>query len=178
MDAIRVDAPRPRTAGRAAPVFRLRRRVHKAALTAHVLSSVGWFGAALVVAFCGIAATATSDPTLAPALHRTIEASLWLTVPAGLLAFATGTLLGLGTTWGLIRHWWVVAKLGINLVVVVTDLVVVAPTVRDVLAGEEPGQALFGPTIAHCVMLGVATGLSVFKPRGRTPRGKRVEAQT
>ena len=178
MEATRVDRAAPSTAGRAVPAFRLRRGAHKAALTAHILSSVGWFGAALVVAFCGIAATVTSDPTLEPALHRTIQASLWLTVPAGLMALATGTLLGLGTVWGLVRHWWVVAKLAINLVVVVTDLVVVAPTVRHVLAGQEPGQALYGPTIAHCVMLALATGLSVFKPRGRTPRGKRAQAYT
>ena len=54
-------------------------------------------------------------------------------------------LLGLGTAWGLVRRWWVVAKLAINLVVVVTDLVVVAPTVRDVLSGAEPGAPSTAP---------------------------------
>ena len=172
MDATALRTPLRRPA---ASRFRLRRGAHKAALTAHVLASVGWFGSAVVVAFCGITAATTSDPALAPALHRAMQASLWVTIPAGLLAFASGVLLGLGTTWGLVRHWWVVAKLAINLVVVVTDLVVVAPVVRDAVAGLPPERALYGSTIAHCVMLAVATALSVFKPRGRTPRGRRAQ---
>jgi hypothetical protein len=36
--------------------FRLRGAAYKAALTAHILAAAAWFGIAVVVAFCGIAA--------------------------------------------------------------------------------------------------------------------------
>jgi hypothetical protein len=91
-------------------------------------------------------------------------------VPLGLLAVATGILLSLGTKWGLIRYWWVVAKLVIAAVVVVTDLVVVRSAALEALRTGS-ARGLFGSTIAHCVVLGIATYLSVFKPWGRV-RGR------
>ena len=157
--------------------FRLRGKVHKAALTAHVLTSVGWFGIAVVVATCGIAAAATGDGSLATALYRTMEVAPWLSIPVGLLAVATGVVLGLGTTWGLVRHWWVVAKIAIAVAVMVTDAVLVGQVAGDAAATGKASAPLYGSTIAHVVMLGVATVLSVFKPRGRTPRGRRVAAR-
>jgi hypothetical protein len=155
------------------PKFELRRRAHKVALTAHVLASVGWFGIAVVVAFCVIAARTTGDHAFSHALYRTIETVPWLSIPVGLLAVATGVLLGIGTTWGLVRHWWVVAKIAIAVAVIATDAVIVGQTAHDAAAGGS-GAPLTGPTVAHVVVLAVATVLSVFKPRGRTPRGRRL----
>jgi hypothetical protein len=91
----------------------------------------------------------------------------------GFLAVATGVLLGIGTTWGLVRHWWVVAKIAIAVAVIATDAVIVGRAAHDAAAGES-GAPLTGPTVAHVVVLAVATVLSVFKPRGRTPRGRRL----
>jgi hypothetical protein len=167
----------PTTAGRQARrPYLLRGKARKVALTAHILAAVGWFGVALVVAFCGIAASATSDPTLSPALYRTMETSLWLSIPIGLTAVATGTLLGLGTVFGLIRHWWVLAKLAIAVAIVVTDAVLVGRVAHDaVISGAAP-PALYGSTIAHTLLLAIAAVLSVFKPWGRTAWGRRVLA--
>lgn len=151
--------------------FRLRGRIHKAVLCAHILASGGWFGTATVVAFCGMAAAATDDATLRQALYRVMETAPWLSIPVGLLAGGTGVVLGLGTAFGLLRHWWVVIKIAIALAVVVTDAVVVARVARAA-AGGDVIPALYGSTIAHVVVLGVATWLSVFKPRGRTPWGR------
>jgi hypothetical protein len=177
--AVRTDAsrdpaksPTPTATGPAG--FRLRRRAHKVALTAHILASVGWFGVAVIVAFCGIAATVTGDPTLTPALYRTMETAPWLSVPLGILAVATGVLLGLGTKVGLIRYWWVLAKIVIAAAVIVTDALVVARVAHDAVVTGDPAAPLYGSTIAHVVMLAIATILSVFKPWGRTPRGRRL----
>lgn len=153
--------------------FRLRGRANKAALTAHILTSVGWFGIAVLVAFCGIAASAGADPALARALYRTMETVPWLSIPVGLAAAATGVLLGLGTTYGLVRQWWVVAKMAITVAVVVTDGVLVASVAHDAARTGHASGPLYGSTIAHVVVLAVATGLSVFKPRRRTPWGRR-----
>ena len=151
---------------------RLRGRAHKLALTAHILGGVGWFGGAVLVAFCVLGAASTSDRTLARALYRTVQTAPWLSVPLGLVAVATGVVLGVGTRWGLIRHWWVVAKIAIAFVVIVTDPLLIARGAHEALNTGSPPDWLFGPTIAHVVVLGVATALSVFKPRGRTPWGR------
>ena len=101
-----------------------------------------------------------------------METAPWLSIPAGLAAVATGVLLGLGTSFGLVRHWWVVVKIVIAAAVIVTDAVLVGHVAHDAVAGRV-GPPLYGSTIAHVVVLGVATVLSVFKPRGRTPWGRR-----
>ena len=157
------------------PGFSLRGRVHKAALTAHVLSSVGWFGVAVLVAFCAITASSAGDPGYAKAMYHAVETAPWLSVPLGLVAVLTGVILSVGTTWGLVRHWWVVAKIVIAVAVIVTDPIVLATAAHDAIRSGNAADVI-PPTIAHCVMLGVATILSIFKPRGRTPWGKRLLA--
>ena len=152
-------------------------RARKIALTAHILASVGWFGVAVAVVFCAIAAVTTGDPSLSHALYRTIETSIWLSIPAGVAAVANGSLLGLGGSFGLNRHWWVVAKIVIAVGVIVTDAVLVGHVAHEALvSGAAP--PLYGSTIAHVVLLACATVLSVFKPRGRTPWGRRTVATT
>jgi hypothetical protein len=154
-------------------LFRLRGGVHKTALTAHVLSSVGWFGIAVTIAVCGIAAAVTGDGALTTSLYQAMEAAPWLSIPVGLLAVATGAVLSLGTTWGLVRHWWVVAKIAISVAVIVTDAVLVGRVAGDAATSGQASAPLYGSTVAHVVLLGVATYLSVFKPRGRTPLGRK-----
>jgi hypothetical protein len=127
-----------------------------------------------MVAFCGLAAAFTDDPTLSHALYRTMETAPWLSIPVGLTAVATGAVLSLGTPFGLVRHWWVVAKIVIAALVVATDAFLVGRVAHHaVLVGHGSGP-LRDSTIAHVVVLGVATWLSVFKPRSRTPHGRRV----
>jgi hypothetical protein len=149
--------------------FRLRRRAHKAALTAHILTSVGWFGIAIVMACCGIAATSTGDGTLTTALYRAMEASPWLSIPFGLVAAATGAVLSLGTKYGFIRYWWVVAKIAITIAVIVTDAVIIRVVAHDAVVSGHATDSLVHGTIAHVVVLTIATVLSVYKPRARTP---------
>ena len=153
---------------RGTPAFRLSRTPRKIALLAHVLTSVGWFGMAIMVAAAGVAAAATGDATLPAFLYRAMADAVWLTVPMGVLALATGVLLGVGTKWGLVAHWWVVAKIVINAAVLVTDPLVVSRAANRALDSGHAPTPLYGSTIAHCVMLAVATTLSVVKPGGRT----------
>jgi hypothetical protein len=169
--ADRLDRLATRT--EAPPAFRLRGRAHKVALSAHVLTSVGWFGIAVAIALCGIAAAATGDDALSGSLRRTMAVAPWLTIPMGVASALTGVLLGLGTAHGLVRHWWVVAKEVVMVAVVVTDGVLVAPVAHHAATTGSATPPLYGSTIAHVVLLGAATVLSVFKPRGRTPWGAR-----
>ena len=162
----------------AAAGFRLRGRAHRTALWAHILTSAAWFGVAVMVAFCGLAATVTDDAGLSHALYRTMETAPWLSIPVGLTAIVSGVVLSLGTRFGLVRHWWVVAKIVIAAVVVVTDALLVGRVARHAALVGHASAPLRGSTIAHVVVLGVAIWLSVFKPRGLTPYGRRRSAKT
>ena len=123
-------------------------------LCAHILTSVGWFGVAVVVAFCGLLAVHRGRRAAAGALPDDADAP-WLSIPMGLAAVATGVVLGLGTTFGLVRNWWVVAKIAISAAVVVTDAVLVGRAAHDALVTGRAPVPLYGSTIAHVVMLAV-----------------------
>ena len=60
--------------------------------------------------------------------------------------------LSLGTEWGFVRHWWVVAKIVISFVVIATDVVVISGGVER---GEHRHRSspLRDGTIAHCIVL-------------------------
>lgn len=147
---------------------RLGRRAHRALLVTHVLASVGWFGVAVTVAFCAVVGQSRGDV----AFYEVIDATLALSVPLGLGAAATGVALSLTTRWGLARHWWVVAKEAGAVAVIATDVLVVAPTMQRAIEAGTPGE-IPGPVYAHCVVLALATVLSIVKPKARTPLGAR-----
>jgi ABC-type spermidine/putrescine transport system permease subunit II len=128
------------------------------------------------VLFLLVLAQDTGDPAYARGLSRAVETSLWLTVPLAAVSALTGVLLGVGTPWGVARHWWVVLKEIAFVPLVVTDLLVVAPSVHDAARGVGTGR-LLDPAIAHCVVLALATVISIVKPFGRTPRGRRVRSR-
>jgi hypothetical protein len=152
-------------------VRRAERRLHlpkggrRGLLIAHVLSSVGWFGVAALVLLL-----LTQDQ------FRAVELSLWLSVPLAAVSGVTGIVLGLGTRWGLAKHWWIVLKEVAFVPLVLTDLLVVRPSVHDA-AQSIAGGRILDPAIAHCVVLALATIISIVKPFGRTPRGRRVRSQ-
>jgi hypothetical protein len=143
---------------------RLGKRGHQALLVSHVLTSVGWFGVAITVAFCGIVGQSRGDV----AFYEVIDATLALSIPLGLGAVVTGAALSLTTRWGLARHWWVVAKELGAVAVIATDVLVVGPTMQRAIDSGAAGE-IPGPVYAHCVVLALATILSVVKPKARTP---------
>ena len=102
-------------------------------------------------------------------------------VPLCIASFATGLVESLATPWGLFRHYWVVAKLVLTLLVTVVlmahtrpigvlALAAVHGRLRDV--PDLRVQLLVDATAALFVLL-VATVLAVYKPRGLTRYGWR-----
>jgi hypothetical protein len=159
--------------------------LRKFVLTAHIAFSVSWLGAvltSLAVALIGL----TSDSTAAARGSYLVLEPLgrMVLVPLSLATLVTGVAQGLGTRWGLLRHYWVLVKLGIT-VVAATVLVVYLQTLA-VLAvrAAEPPRALDdlnefrSPSpavhaVAALVLLLAALVLSVYKPRGLTRYGQR-----
>src|SRR5262245_18839979 len=93
----------------------MRPNVRHAALTAHVTSSVGWFGAVVAFLALAVAGVASADAALVRAGYIAMEVIGWfVVVPFCIATLATGLIQSLGTSWGLFRHNWVVAKLAIT----------------------------------------------------------------
>jgi hypothetical protein len=159
--------------------------VRKFALTAHVVASVGWLGAVAGTVALAIVGLTSQDGQMVRAAYLAMEAIGWsVLVPLSLASLVTGVVQALGTTWGLFQHYWVLAKLLINLVAT-TVLLAYMQTLgffADVAAQTPSSDALRSPSpVLHAgaalLLLLAATALSVYKPRGRTRYGWRKQQE-
>jgi hypothetical protein len=152
----------------------------KIALSAHVTSSVGWFGS--VVAFFALAVIGLRGDAgdgLIRSAYIAMEAVGWFViVPFSLASLITGIVQSLGTQWGLFRHYWVLAKLLITVgasVLLLVHMRVVNTVAEAASSGalhidhlRDPRMQLVADAGAATVVLLVAILLSIFKPQGRT----------
>jgi hypothetical protein len=161
---------------------------HKVALTAHVISSVGWFGAVAAFLALAVAGLSSHDGQMVRAAYLAMEVTGWFViVPLSLVSFLTGAVLSLGTTWGLLRHYWVVAKIVMTIPAIALLLLHMQPISRVARAAANTTLTvadLSGLRIqlvayagAALVVLLVATVLSTYKPRGWTRYGWRKQHQ-
>jgi hypothetical protein len=155
-------------------------RLRQLALIAHITSSVGWIGA--IAGFLSLAITSltTDDGALMRAAYLGMNWIGWLVlVPASFASLLTGLLQAFGTPWGLFRHYWVLAKLLINLLANVVLLLYMLELGSAVatLSGAHAAELRTWSPVLHAstalLLLLVATTLSVYKPRGITPYGWR-----
>ena len=160
----------------------LPRRLRTLLLTVHITVSVGWLGAIAGFLAMAILGVTSRDAQLVRAVYLVMEPLGWIVlVPLSLAALLTGVVQALGTPWGLLRHYWVLFKFLINLFAVLV-LLLYMPTLRHL--GERAADSAvpldqvrsISPVIhagAALLLVLVATVLSVFKPRGVTPYGRR-----
>jgi hypothetical protein len=155
---------------------RLTRRARVALLTVHVAMSVGWVGLDGALVALEITGLSTVDPVTRTGIATAmgVVASRVL-VPVVGISVISGLVLALSTPWGLVRYWWIVAKCVIAVTLTATGLLLLIPRLQQILDGDgEPArmQTLIARSAALLLLL-AATGLSVIKPWGKTPRGRR-----
>lgn len=161
-------------------------RWRKVSLTAHVLASVGWFGAVAGFLSLAVAGLASGGEQLVRAAYLGMGLMGWFAiVPLSLASLLTGVLLSAGTSWGFFRHYWVLIKLVITVVATLVLLLHMQPISALADAAETASfsaaalESLRGRVVvqaaAALVVLVVATALSVYKPQGRTRHGWRVQ---
>jgi hypothetical protein len=158
-------------------------RLRKAALTAHVTTSVGWLGAVaafLALALAGLTSTST---TTVRGAYIAADVITWsVIVPLCLASLATGLVQSVGTPWGLLRHYWVLVKLVLTVVATALLLLHTQPighlgavaATGDPFAADADGlriQLVVDAAAALVVLIG-ATVLAVVKPRGMTRFGQ------
>jgi len=169
--------------------WRLSPRQRKLTLLVHIVSGIGWMGADIVFFLLLVTGLTTDDGAVAASCYIALGVFVPVAVPVFSLGMlVSGVLLGWGTKWGVLRYWWVAIKLAFGVILTVLVLVLLVPeindlarpdatasadAVRDVL-GPAPTQLLF-PAVVSFTMLAIASGLSLFKPWGRTPWSVRAE---
>ena len=114
-----------------------------------------------------------------------MELTGWVViVPLSLASLLTGLVMSLGTRWGLFRHYWVLAKLLINvfativLLMFMQSLSHLAGVATETTSASADLGVLRSPESAlhsgaALLLLLVATTLAVYKPRGMTRYGRR-----
>lgn len=159
--------------------------VRELALTAHVTFSVGWLGAVGGFLALAVAGLTSADAQMVRAAYLAMELVTWFViVPLSLASLLTGLVQSLGTTtWGLFRHYWVVAKLLLNILATVLLLLHTQPIGDLVDAAAHANLSsvdlrpvriqLVADAGAALLALLAATTLSVYKPAGLTPYGRR-----
>jgi hypothetical protein len=154
-------------------------RLRKFVLTVHVSSSVGWLGAVGGSLALAVAGLTSQDAERVRAVYVALELTGWFVlVPLSLASLLTGIVQSLGTKWGLFRHYWVLAKLVINLLATIILLLYtqtlssLADVARDTTQVTGDPSPVLHAGAGLLLLLG-ATALAVYKPRGLTRYGQR-----
>jgi hypothetical protein len=158
--------------------------VYRLLLATHIIVSVGWLGIVVAKLVLGLRAVTLDAPEVSDALYASMEVVDAAFPPAAVATLVTGVLLSLGTKWSLLRHYWIVTKLGLTVGVIVTGIALMDRLVRGSISGQAVGDPailslisapttfLISLSVAHVLMLGVATVVSVYKPWGKTRFGR------
>lgn len=158
--------------------------LRKFALTAHVIFSVGWLGAVAGFLALAVAGLISQDAQTVRSVYVSMALTAWFVIlPLSFASLLSGLVESLSTPWGLLRHYWVLAKLLITVFASILLLVHMQPIGR--MAGEAAVATLssadfhslrvqlVADAAAALVALLVTTALSVYKPQGMTPYGRR-----
>lgn len=158
--------------------WRLGARTRKGVLVLHVASAGAWLGIDVVMAVLVFTALLSDDGRKQALSFQALElVAVWPLLTTGMVCLITGGILGLSSRYGLVRYWWVTAKLGLNLLLTGLVFLALAPEVsqaaeraRQFAAGEPVslavGDLIFPPVVSPTALL-AAMVLAVFKPWGR-----------
>lgn len=142
--------------------------LRKALLLVHVVTSVGFIGAA--AAFLALAVAGVMGAPVYPAM----QIVTWtVVVPLAFASLLIGILSSLTTPWGLLRSYWVIFKLVLT-VLAVGVLLLQTRTINGLADGAVEGrEAMILHAAGGIAVLVVVSLLSVYKPRGTTGYGAR-----
>lgn len=157
--------------------------VRKLSVTIHIATSIGWFGAVAVFLALAVTGLTHPDEQRVRAAYLAMQiATRAVIVPLAFGTLATGLIVALGTRWGLLQHYWIVAKLAITIVATAVLLLHTHPVeqMAHAAAGPIPMAAEMRPLRVQLVVnagaallaLLTAAALAVYKPRGMTAYGR------
>jgi hypothetical protein len=158
--------------------------LRKIALIAHIISSVGSLGAIATFLALAIAGLSSEDDEIVRSIYVAMDMiARTVIVPLVFASLVTGLIQSLGTTWGLFRHYWVLAKLLLTiftatvLMLQMNGIAYIAARAAETALSSTDLLDLRRSLVVHAagglIVLLVTTTLSVLKPRGLTRYGWR-----
>ncbi len=150
----------------------------KLVLTIHIASAVALLGSSFGLLITAVRAATRSEQDEAHALYGLMRLLTFSSgIPFSFVALAAGVVLALTSSWRLLRHWWVTAKLALLLVTILTGALVTGPSIDTMLdatgrggTGEDDAQWTVVASLgAQLTMVLLAIVLAVFKLGGLTP---------
>ena len=159
----------------------------KFVLFAHVTTSVGLVGAVACFLLLSIFGIISSNVQLVQASYVLLmPLSAYLILPLIVASLLIGIISSLGTPWGLVRYYWVAAKLlltAVTLIVLLLQMNAIAQLSTSA-ASRIVTDTDMGLRIRMIIHAGGGLGvlllimiLSLWKPKGVTPFGQRQSAQ-
>jgi hypothetical protein len=162
---------------------KLSQRLRKVFLTLHVGFAVSWLGVSIAMLVLSVTGLVAEDLDLRHHAYNFMHIfDPAIVIPLVLLSIITGLVVSMGTHWGLVKTWWVLAKfvgaLGILGFASLKENFWVRELAEKTAANR--GADLGGVDLKLAVCIGVfcaalwtATILSIYKPWDRTPWGER-----
>ena len=148
----------------------------KVALTAHIISAIGWVGALSAFLVLALAGLVAEDPQTARAAYVANDLiTRFAIVPFAFSALITGVIQATGTQWGMFRHYWVLFKIVIAMIAFSVLLMKTASIayMADAAATLPDDNlrslklSLAGHAVGGLLLLLWAAALAVYKPRGQ-----------
>ncbi len=152
-------------------------------LSLHIVTAVGALATDAILLSLAATGRLSRDADLIRAVYLVMDLLLSaVLLPFAPTALVTGILLGLGSHWGVVRHYWVLTKLVLTLAAATAAVLLLRPALNEsaanVLAvpladlpatgtGPVAIRVMAGPTIG-VLMMTAAVVLAVSKPWGRT----------
>lgn len=167
----------------------MNRSLRKFNLTAHVVFSVGWLGAVIPYAVLAVAGLRSEDIEFIRSTYATLNFIGWFSiVPLCIVAVLSGLIQSWTTEWGFFKHYWVVAKLLLS-AIATAILMIHMRTVSRMAALVSIGttsspdfEKLRVQLVIHAIggllVLVFITGISIYKPWGRTKFPRKVTSST
>jgi hypothetical protein len=158
------------------------------ALITHITSSVGLLGSIAAFLALAIAGLTSHDPQLVRAAYPAMDVIARLViVPLAFASLLTGLIQSLGTPWGLFRHYWVVMKLVVTIfatIVLLSRMPLIGAAARlatEVTLSMDDLRTAGNQLVVHAagglLVLLLPMVLSVYKPRGLTAYGARMQRE-
>ena len=165
------------------PTFR------KLNLAVHVICSVGWLGSVASFLALSVAGLMSKDADTVRGAYIAMNLiGQFIIVPLSLAAMLSGIVQSLGTEWGLFKYYWLLLKfiltIASTLLLLLHQFTAVARAARLVSEATLPalpeigrlGIQLAGEAALGLLVLLMITVLSIYKPWGLTPYGRRITA--
>ncbi|WP_232725468.1 DUF2269 domain-containing protein [Bacillus sp. FJAT-44742] len=154
----------------------------KFALTVHVTVSIGWIGAVFAYLALVITTLTSRDAHIIRAALISMEPiTYYAVVPLALASLLTGLFMSLSTTWGLFRHYWILAKFLLTIIAIfilfqyTQTISLVAELAREPSTSLDELKGAHGllHSVGALVVLLLNMILSMYKPKGVTKYGWR-----